>query len=297
MERQREKPSEVPKEVKEKAEKELEELRKELARLRSLKKEKEELEKEAIERHIIKEEDFKIADLSYIEEEFDKLETILSSQAGEIDNKVYKQHAEQIEAELQELEEEIIGEKGLIEKKLTAYEKLLSAYPWLEEERKKFMYTMPDKNKQNNDYTSWKAEWAKVLFDYARFAVLHIIYIRELNSEKPFSDFTKREKYILEIAEELISQKQAIWLSKKKRKLRVYWKTLEVWSDDIYKWAYDNGKIEPIMIYEIREAKQEDFSNLPLEDLEEIFKILVKNRRAKVFKLENGQLSFKIKLE
>ena len=297
MERQKEKPSEVPKGVKEKAEKELEELRKELARLRSLKKEKEELEKEAIERHIINEEDFKIADLSYIEEEFDKLETILSSQAGEIDNKVYKQHAEQIETELQELEEEIMGEKGLIEKKLTAYEKLLSAYPWLEEERKKFMYTMPDKNKQNNDYTSWKTEWAKVLFDYARFAVLHIIYIRELNSEKPFSDFTKREKYILEIAEELISQKQAIWLSKKKRKLRVYWKTLEVWSDDIYKWAYDNGKIEPIMIYEIREAKQEDFSNLPLEDLEEIFKILAKNRRAKVFKLENGQLSFKIKLE
>jgi len=297
MERQREKPSEVPKEVKEKAEKELEELRKELARLRSLKKEKEELEKEAVERHIINEEDFKIADLSYIEEEFDKLETILGSQAGEIDNKVYKQHAEQIEAELQELEEEILGEKGLIEKKFTAYEKLLDAYPWLEEERKKFMYTMPDKNKQYNDYTSWKTEWAKVLFDYARFAVLHIIYIRELNSEKPFSDFTKREKYILEIAEELISQKQAIWLSKKKEKLRVYWKTLEVWSDDIYKWAYDNGKIEPIMIYEIREAKQEDFSNLPIEDLEEIFKILAKNRRAKVFKLENGQLSFKIKLE
>ena len=297
MERQREKPSEVPKEAKEKAEKELEELRKELARLRSLKKEKEELEKEAVERHIINEEDFKIADLSYIEEEFDKLENILSSQAGEIDNKVYKQHAEQIEAELQELEEEIIGEKGLIEKKLTAYEKLLNAYPWLEEERKKFMYTMPDKNKQNNDYTSWKTEWAKVLFDYARFAVLHIIYIRELNSEKPFSDFTKREKYILEIAEELISQKQAIWLSKKKEKLRVYWKTLEVWSDEIYKWAYDNGKIEPIMIYEIREAKQEDFSNLPLEDLEEIFKMLAKNRRAKVLKLENGQLAFKIKLE
>ena len=297
MERQREKPSEVPKEVKEKAEKELEELRKELARLRSLKKEKEELEKEAVERHIINEEDFKIADLSYIEEEFDKLETILGSQAGEIDNKVYKQHAEQIEAELQELEEEILGEKGLIEKKFTAYEKLLDAYPWLEEERKKFMYTMPDKNKQYNDYTSWKTEWAKVLFDYARFAVLHIIYIRELNSEKPFSDFTKREKYILEIAEELISQKQAIWLSKKKEKLRVYWKTLEVWSDEIYKWAYDNGKLEPIMIYELREAEQEDFSNLPLEDLEEIFKILAKNRRAKVLKLENGQLAFKIKLE
>ena len=90
MERQREKPSEIPKEAKEKAEKELEELRGELTRLRTLKKEKEELEKEAVEKHIINEEDFKIADLKSIEEEFDKLENILSAQAGELDNKVYK---------------------------------------------------------------------------------------------------------------------------------------------------------------------------------------------------------------
>lgn len=297
MERQREKPKEVPEEVKEEAEKELEELRKELARLRRLKKEKEQLEKEAVEKKIIKQEEFKTADLSYIENQFDKLENILSSSIGEIDSKIYKQHAEQIEADLQELEEEIIGEKGLIEKKLTAYEKLLNAYPWLEEERKKFMYSMPDKNKQKNDYISWKTEWAKVVFDYARFAVLHIIYIRELNSHKPFSEFTNREEYILEIVEVLVDLKQAKWLSKKKDKLRIYWKTLEVYSDEIYNWAYENGKLEPIMIYELREAKQEDFSNLPMEDLEEIFKILAKNRRAVVLKLENGQIAFKIKLE
>ncbi|MCK4371248.1 MAG: hypothetical protein KAW03_09285, partial [Candidatus Lokiarchaeota archaeon] len=189
------------------------------------------------------------------------------------------------------------GEKGLLEKKLTAYENLLTAYPWIEEERKKFMYTMPDKNKNKNDYISWKTEWAKVLFDYVRFAVLHILYTREVITHKPFVNFTKREQYIIEIAEELISQKQAKWLSKKKEGLRVYWKTLEVWSDEIWKWAYDNGKIEPIMIYELREAKQEDFSTLPLEDLEEIFKILAKNRRAKILKLENGKLAFKIELE
>ncbi|MHA2037779.1 MAG: hypothetical protein ACW98X_15195 [Promethearchaeota archaeon] len=293
MEREREKPEEV----KEKAEKELIELRKELSHLRELKKEKEQLEKEAARKHIINEEDLKIADLSFIEEEFDKLENILNSQIGDIDSKIYRKHAEQIEADLQELEQEIIGEKGLIEKKLTAYDELLTAYPWLQEERKKFMYSMPDKNKQKNDYISWKTEWAKILFDYARFAVLHIIYIRELNSQKPFSDFTNREQYIIEIAEELISQKQAKWLSKKKEKLRIYWKTLEVWSDEIYRWAYDNGKLEPVMIYEFREAIDEDFSNLPLEDLEAIFNILAKSRRAKVLKLENGQLALKIKLE
>ncbi len=297
MERQRERTKEIPKELKEKAEKELEELRKELARLRKLKEEKEDLEREAAQKEIIKEEETKTTDLNYIEEEFEKLQDLLSSQLGEIDHNAYKQHAELIETELQSLEEEIIGEKGLIEKKLTAYENLIKAYPWLEEERKKFMYSIPDKTKYENDYISWKIEWAKVLFDYARFAVLHIIYIRELNSEKPFSNFNNREKYIRKIVKELISQNQAKWLSKKKDKLRIYWKTLEVWSDEIYNWAYENGKIEPIMIYELREAKQEDFSNLPLEDLEEIFKIMAKNHRAKVLKLEDGQIAFKIKLE
>lgn len=297
MERQREESTEIPKEVKEQAEKELEELRKELARLRKLKQEKEQLEIEAAQKQIIKEDEIKSTELDYIEDQFDKLEDILSSKLGEIDHKVYQKHAEQVEAELQTLEEEIIGEKGLLEKKLTAYENLLTAYPWIEEERKKFMYTMPDKNKNKNDYISWKTEWAKVLFDYVRFAVLHILYTREVITHKPFVNFTKREQYIIEIAEELISQKQAKWLSKKKEGLRVYWKTLEVWSDEIWKWAYDNGKIEPIMIYELREAKQEDFSTLPLEDLEEIFKILAKNRRAKILKLENGKLAFKIELE
>ncbi|MFX1309891.1 MAG: hypothetical protein ACFE9M_13050 [Promethearchaeota archaeon] len=297
MERQREKSTEIPKEVKERAEKELEELRKELARLRRLKKEKEQLEIEATQKQIIKEEEIKSTELDYIEEQFDKLQDILSSKLGEIDQKLYRKHADQVEAELQTLEEEIVGEKGLIEKKLTAYENLLEAYPWLEEERKKFMYTMPNKKQDRNDYVSWRIEWAKVLFDYARFAVLHIIYVRELSSKKPFLNFTKREQYIKEIAEELIGQNQAKWLSKEKKRLRVYWKTLEAWSDEIYKWCYENGKMEPIMIYELREATQEDFSSLPLEDLEEIFKILAKNRKAIILKLENGQIAFKIKLE
>jgi len=297
MEKQRERQKELPEDVKKHAEKELDELKKEKEKLKKLITEKEQLEKDATERNIIKEEDLKIADLSYIEDQFDKLESVLNAQIGDIDSKTYKLHAEQIESDLQELEEEVIGEKDLIEKKITAHEKLINAYPWLEDERKKFMYTLPDKNKQKADYTSWKIEWAKVLFDYARFAILHIIYVRELNSQKPFTDFTNREQYILEIVEELIAQKQAKWFSKKKEKLRIYWKTLEGWSDEIYKWAYENGKLEPIMIYELRDAKQEDFSSLPIEDLEAIFKILAKSRRAKILKLENGQLAFKIKLE
>jgi hypothetical protein len=50
------------------------------------------------------------------------------------------------------------------------------------------------------------------------------------------------------------------------------------------------------MVFEIRDAKLE-FSNLPREDLEDIFKILAKNRRGKVIKSEEGQIALKIKLE
>ena len=304
MERQREKPEEVPKELKEKAEKELEELRNELARLRKLKIEKEQLEQRKSKEEVVvkqKEEletdDVEVDALKYLEDSFEKIEDLLSSDLGEIDHKAFKQQAKQIESELQILEEEIVGEEGLIVKELSPYEKLLQAYPWLEEERKKFMYTMPNKKKNLTDYTSWKIEWAKVLFDYARFAVLHILYIRNLNSEKPFSNFSNREANIREVAEELVNKNQAKWLSKNKNRLRVYWKSLELFSVEIYEWAYQQGRLEPIMIYEIREAKSEDFSNLPLEDLEEIFRILVKNRKAKIFKLEDGQLAFKITLE
>ena len=146
------------------------------------------------------------------------------------------------------IEQEIVGEKGVVAKEVSTYELLLNDHPWLEEKRYVFMFSIPNRKTNITDFESWKSEWSKVLFDYARFAVLHILYIRETSSQKPFSNFTKRELYIKEIAEELISQNQAKWLSKEKKRLRVYWKTLEAWSDDIYKWCYENGKIEPIMI-------------------------------------------------
>ena len=143
MERQKEKSKEVPKELKEKAEKELEELRNELARLRKLKKQKEQLEqRQSNEEVIVKQmeeletDDAEVDALKYLEDSFEKIEDLLSSDLGEIDHKAFKQQAKQIESELQILEEEIVGEEGLIVKELSPYEKLLQAYPWLEKERK-----------------------------------------------------------------------------------------------------------------------------------------------------------------
>ena len=117
-----------------------------------------------------------------------------------------------------------------------------------------------------------------------------------MHTIKPFSKFENRDEAIREIAEDLVEKKQAEWLSKNKEKLRIYWKTLDNWAEEIYNWAKEISPLEPIFIFEIRESNQ-DFSTLPKEDIEEIFKLLEKENRGKIITLEDGQISFKIMVE
>jgi len=297
MERQR------PKEEQKPSEQKLEELRRELTDLRERKKQKELMEKHAAQIIAAVEDntevttsDTDLTALDDIETRLDKIDAFLIEKIGQQDEKTYEQHSQYIETELKTLENEIIEEKGILEADVSPYEKIMKDYPWLDQPRYEFMYTIPDKKKNPTDYESWKKEWAKVVFDYARYAILHILYVRKLNAEKPFSKFIDRENSIREIAEELIGQKLAIWLSKKEGILRLYWKTLEGWADEIYNWAYELGKLDPIMMYELKEAKRE-FSNLPKEDIEAIFKILAKEKRANIIKIKNGELSLKIRLD
>jgi len=293
----------------EQSDQKLEALRRELTELRKKKKQKDLMEKKASliisavqeeKQHYIPEpeipEDAELISLEKLESRLNKLDSALIEQANQADQQIYKQHAQYIESELNALEQEINTEKTIIEEKIAPFELLLKEYPWLEEKRFEYMYSIPDKKKNKRDFESWRQEWAKILFDYAKYAIFHILYIRKLNSEKPFSKFTNREESIKEIAEELIDQKLAEWLSRKKEQLRVYWKTLEGWADEIYKWAYEFGKLGPILIYEIREANEE-FSNLPKDDLEAIFKILSKDDRGEIIKTDDGQIALKIKVE
>ena len=300
MERQREKTQDITKEEKEQPEKELEDLRKELARLKELKKQKELERRKEEENQAENEEDVEngviISKSQDIEARLDKIEDFLTSKLGEVDSKAYEQNAEEVEQELKLIEREIVGEKGVITKEVTTYELLINDYPWLEEKRYVFMYTLPNKKQDLKDFESWKNEWSKILFDYARYAILHILYLRQLESEKPFSNFEDRTEALKEIADELVEREQAEWLSKSKEKLRIYWKTLDKWAQEIYDWAVEISPLEPILIFEIRESKKE-FSNLPKDDIVKIFKILEKDKKGEIIKAENGQISFKIKVE
>ena len=285
MERQKEKP-----------ERELDGLRKELARLKELKKQKE-LKENKVESEKIAEEAIQEGLPSEkIEERLNKIEDILTSKLGEIDQKTYEQNASQIETELREIELEIIREKEAVTKEISTYELLLNDYPWLEEKRYIFMYSIPNKKTDLKDYKSWKNEWSKVLFDYARYAILHILYLRQTESIKPFSNFEDRKQALEEIAEELLNKEQAEWLSKSKEKLRIYWKSLDNWAEEIYDWAMEISPLEPILIFEIRESNQA-FSKLPNDDIIKIFKMLEKDKRGKIIRLDDDQVSFKIKIE
>ena len=285
---EREKPKEKPKEA------ELEALRRKLARLRELKRQKELIEKEAMQEISATTENKEIESEAQYETILDDIESKLLE---DIDQRTYEQHDDYIETELHALEEEIISEKGVIEKELSPYEELLNVYPWLEEPKYEFMYSIPNKKKNPDDYESWKVEWSKVTFDYAKYAILHIIYLREVISEKPFSNFQNRQEAIKEIAEELVSQELAQFISKKKDKIRVYWKTLDIWADNLYDWAIDSGKVGPILIYEIRESNQKGLNSLPKDDLEEVFRILSKDDRGTIIRTDDGEIAFKIKLE
>lgn len=296
MEHQKEKLKEAVKDTKEKPERELDGLRKELARLKELKKQKELKEIEVEAGKIASEAIYERLPSEEIEERLNKLEDVLTSKLGEIDQKTYEQNAAQIEIELREIELEIVKEREAVTKEISTYELLLNDYPWLEEKRYIFMYSIPNKKTDLKDYESWKNEWSKVLFDYARYAILHILYLRQTESMKPFSNFEDRKQALEEIAEELINKEQAVWLSKSKEKLRVYWKSLDNWAEEIYEWAMEISPLEPILIFEIRESNKA-FSNLPNDDIIKIFKMLEKDKRGRIIRLDDDQVSFKIKIE
>ena len=296
MEHQKEKPKEAVKDTKEKPERELDGLRKELARLKELKKQKELKEIEVEAGKIASEAIHESLPSEEIEERLNKLEDILTSKSGEIDQKTYEKNAAQIEIELREIELEIVKEREAVTQEISTYELLVNDYPWLEEKRYIFMYSIPNKKTDLKDYESWKSEWSKVLFDYARYAILHILYLRQSESEKPFSNFEDRKQALEEIAEELINKEQAEWLSKSKEKLRVYWKSLDNWAEEIYDWALEISPLEPILIFEIRESNKA-FSKLPNDDIIKIFKMLEKDKRGRIIRLDDEQVSFKIKIE
>jgi hypothetical protein len=228
-----------------------------------------------------------------LEEEEKKINSTLNALAGISENteeiaKIELTNAdlESIDKEILKLEEEIELEQAKAAVIVSVFDQLCEEYSWLKEPAYGFMYSMPNKRKNKKDFESWLDDWSRVLFDYAQIAAKHIIYTKEMLSEKPWADFKDRTIVIQEIADSLIKQKVAEFLDKKKERLRVYWKSLESWADSIVEWAKNIAFTEPIFIEDIRDSNQ-DFSTLPDEDINKIFNIIAKRGQADKVKIED----------
>jgi hypothetical protein len=257
-------------------------------------KEKETIEESEAERKEAKER-VKDEELEELREELLRLRKLKRKKELE-EQKTEEKVKEEIKEEEVITEREEIVEEIKEKEKASVYEQLLEEYKWLDKIRYEYMYQIPNKEKNRSDYESWRKEWSKVLFDYAKIAVLHILYLRQLYTKKPFSKFEDRKTAVKEIAEKLVEQDLAEWLSEEKDKLRLYWKTLDLWAEEIYDWLFEKGKLEPTLIYEIREADKQ-FSTLPTEDIKKIFKMLQERGLGKVIEVDEGKLALKIELE
>ena len=269
--------------------KSIEELRKELEILK-----KQKAEKLSQQKHKVKEEPVISINLDDIEERLDDIEEFLDENIKSPETEEI--NLTEIAAELESIKTQIISKPEVVVEE-TPYEKLLKEHPWLEEARYEYMYSAPVKKKNAKDYESWINEWSKIIYDYARLSVLHILYLRKLNAEKPFSKLENRDGAIAAIAQKLVEQNIGVWLNKKtKEAIRVYWKTLEEWADEIFEWAKNTNKYEPILTFEIRESG-EMFAELPKRDLTRIFKQLEKEDKGEVIKTDTGEITFKISLD
>ncbi len=197
----------------------------------------------------------------------------------------------EIEKDMQALEEEVAAEVAVAEK--SPYEKLIELHEWIELPQYGFMFSVPNKKKNKEDFISWRDEWSQVLLDYAKVGTFHIIFVKRLLTEKPFNKFINRKNAINELAEGLIEKNLGKWINKKEA-LRVYWKSIEEWVSVIEKWAQDHAIFDVIMIPDIRNSDQE-FAHLPVEDLREIFKKIEKQGKADMVEIDKDQFGIKFK--
>ncbi|MHA1838574.1 MAG: hypothetical protein ACTSYO_01240 [Candidatus Ranarchaeia archaeon] len=146
--------------------------------------------------------------------------------------------------------------------------------PWFE---KPWMYQWP---KVKKDQVDWLRNWGHFLLKWCEEKLLHVISIQDVISDPAFHHSRRplTVESIRHIFQSLIEKGLAKWVNLKYLCLRVYWKSLAAWADEIYRWGL-NGGGTTLDIYQIQKSKQR-FSGLPKKDIIEILALLVREQRA-----------------
>ncbi len=162
---------------------------------------------------------------------------------------------------------------------------------WIE---KKYYWARPNPHKHADLYQSWLEEWSNFLMKWAEATRSHVVSVPQLLAEFPFNNPINKAKLlepeIREICEYLIQKKLAKWYDKNKRRLRIYWKSLEEFAEDLYDWAFLRGESFATLM-DLAQAGQ-PWSNLPPRELQQLMELLVREGRAEWADEEKRTIQF-----
>ena len=157
-----------------------------------------------------------------------------------------------------------------------------------------WMYIKPKKESQ---VESWLESWSAIVLDYSRIFVIHIINVNEIRNVHPFNNTVNNKKMSLkqvrEVIDHLVKQSVAEWLDEKtKTRARIYWKTNEEWADNLLDFMIETGRVVEIhSLFDLSQLQQQ-WSDLPADDLIIVCEMLVENKVAKWLNKEKTIIQF-----
>ncbi len=158
---------------------------------------------------------------------------------------------------------------------------------------KPWMFVTPKKEAQKD---SWVDSWKLVILDFSKFYTQHIINIYEVRKKHPFTHKdTKRslkDDQLVFIIDKMQEEGLAKWLSSKKIRARIYYKTIEQWAEEIYNDLFESGKLVEVLTLQEFKLMNKEWSNLPDADFQEIFKLFVEAKKAKYVTKERDTIQF-----
>ena len=144
---------------------------------------------------------------------------------------------------------------------------------------KPWRWMIPDDPKLKQQ---WLITWGEFMLDFARVLNFHILDLQEISLVYPFQNSLIRKKLtqtqLSQISDYLIGIEKAKWWDDEKTRLRVHWKTLKSFTDELYQYAFQNG-YDMVTAFDIVKMKQ-SWSTLPPPDTRMLMKLLVESKRA-----------------
>ncbi|MHA1595678.1 MAG: hypothetical protein ACTSXX_13245 [Candidatus Baldrarchaeia archaeon] len=141
-------------------------------------------------------------------------------------------------------------------------------YPW--------MYIRP---KQEMYLKSWLKSWGDLLVKWAAAHFEHVLSISKISKVYPFSKLGGED--LKEIFAYLVESGVARWRGE--TSIRIFWKSLEEFADELYDYAIRNGMLEMTPLTIISEGPEE-LRKMPLDEVLTLFEILVKRGKARWIK-------------